>query len=267
MMRLAVALVVALAVNAALFYLMQAMITGQDPNLAPTPLAQLVDFVPAPAPAPAPPERQRPALPPEPEVTPPQPPVPPDSPPDPIAVDPVPVEPLPVPELPVEPLAMDPALPPPPPVQVAKPQPKPKPRPRPVAKSSPKPEAKPEAKPTPAPTRPPVAKATPSSRPPGPPARPRYVQAADLVPVARTAPRYPERARRRRLEGRVLVEFRVDERGRVRDPRIVESRPPGVFDDTVLRTVARWRFRPQKVGGEAVAVLARQELTFELAGR
>ncbi len=67
------------------------------------------------------------------------------------------------------------------------------------------------------------------------------------------------------VPGYVVVEFTVTETGTVRDPKIVEARPPGVFDLAVLRAVRRWRFQPKRgKDGKPVAVRARQRLEFRL---
>ena len=55
-------------------------------------------------------------------------------------------------------------------------------------------------------------------------------------------PLYPLAAVQRGIEGRLLVEFRIDETGKVVEPRFVESVPPRMFEGTVLQTLARWRY-------------------------
>jgi protein TonB len=87
----------------------------------------------------------------------------------------------------------------------------------------------------------------------------------DNPPRARVqiSPPYPPEARRLGLNGKVLVEFLVDETGRVLDPRIVSSSNP-VFDETTVRTVTRWRFEPGKKGGRAVRFRMALPLEFNL---
>jgi protein TonB len=97
-----------------------------------------------------------------------------------------------------------------------------------------------------------------------PPQLPGYISASELVAVVRTPPLYPPEARSRGIEGKVLVEFTVTESGEVQDPVIIEANPPGVFDQTVLETVRRWRFRPKEQNGKPIAVRARQPLEFKL---
>lgn len=102
---------------------------------------------------------------------------------------------------------------------------------------------------------------------PGPvrvPQMPGYISASELVAVVRTPPLYPPQARSRRIEGTVVVEFTVTERGEVEDPAIVEANPPGVFEQAVLQSVRRWRFKPKEKDGKPIAVRARQPLEFRL---
>ncbi|GAB6068307.1 hypothetical protein JCM13664_16260 [Methylothermus subterraneus] len=98
------------------------------------------------------------------------------------------------------------------------------------------------------------------------PTHPGYISASELVAIVRPPPLYPPEARSRRIEGRVVVEFTVTERGEVQDPVIIEANPPGVFDQAVLETVRKWRFRPKEQNGKPIAVRARQPLEFRLRG-
>jgi TonB family protein len=61
-------------------------------------------------------------------------------------------------------------------------------------------------------------------------------------------------------EGHVLVKFDIDKAGHSANAAVVESDPPGLKDEAVLRHVRRSRFRPQMVNGEVVprAALALQ---------
>lgn len=55
------------------------------------------------------------------------------------------------------------------------------------------------------------------------------------------------------LPGYVVVTMAVDEDGRVTDPRIIESEPPGLMDEHVLGVLAGSRFRPRMSEGAVVA--------------
>ena len=86
----------------------------------------------------------------------------------------------------------------------------------------------------------------------------------DFIPLSRQPPQYPYQAARRGIEGWVKVAFRVTAKGTVEDVRVLESEPPGVFDQAALDAVSRWRFKPRRVGGRAVAGEAEQVVEFKL---
>lgn len=73
------------------------------------------------------------------------------------------------------------------------------------------------------------------------------------------APRYPESARRRRLQGWVEVELSIAADGEVRDVRVVSAEPAGAFEREALQAAQRWRFEP---GGEGSRV--RRRIYFRL---
>lgn len=75
----------------------------------------------------------------------------------------------------------------------------------------------------------------------------------EAVPIVRVAPRYPERAARRGIEGRVLIGFTITETGEVEDPVVLEAHPSGIFDRAALRAVRKFRFRPRLEDGVPVS--------------
>ncbi len=77
------------------------------------------------------------------------------------------------------------------------------------------------------------------------------------------APLYPYEARRDGRSGEVLVEFMVDESGRVRDARAVRATHP-VFEDAALRAVGRWVFEPGRRHGRIVAFRMAVPMVFNL---
>jgi protein TonB len=87
----------------------------------------------------------------------------------------------------------------------------------------------------------------------------------DLIPLVRIPPQYPRRAARRGLEGVVTVAFIVTKEGSVRDPEVVDSHPPGVFDEAALQAVKRWKFKSKQVEGQLVEQRATQKIEFKLA--
>lgn len=87
----------------------------------------------------------------------------------------------------------------------------------------------------------------------------------DLMPIVAITPDYPERAKRSGTEGFVTLEFTVGQRGRVRDPRVLEAQPRGVFERSALQAIARFRYRPRVVDGQPMAVTGvRTRLRFSL---
>ncbi len=51
----------------------------------------------------------------------------------------------------------------------------------------------------------------------------------------------------------------------MKDARVIDSGPPGVFDDAAIRAVLRWKYNPRVVEGTAVERRGVQvKLQFEL---
>jgi protein TonB len=82
--------------------------------------------------------------------------------------------------------------------------------------------------------------------------------------IERNPPSFPARARALGQSGFVTVSFVVDLDGSTQDVNVVESSPPGVFDEAAIDAVRGWRFNPGQQEGAPVAVRARQTLRFEL---
>lgn len=79
-------------------------------------------------------------------------------------------------------------------------------------------------------------------------------------------PRYPSRAQRKRIEGHVKAEFMIDAEGYVKTDsiKILESVPPGVFDNSVKRSLKRSRFESFLVNGEAVSFRAQKSFHYQM---
>ena len=86
-----------------------------------------------------------------------------------------------------------------------------------------------------------------------------------VVPVVRVNPMYPPRAAQRGLEGWVEVEFTISKTGSVKNPRVLEAQPSGVFDRAALRAIRKWKYKPEIVNGSAVETSGvKVKLTFDL---
>ena len=76
----------------------------------------------------------------------------------------------------------------------------------------------------------------------------------ELIPMRYITPNYPNIARELDIEGYVVVSFDVNARGVVEDVSIVESEPPGVFNEEAISSAYRLRFEPRIVYGDSVRV-------------
>ena len=76
------------------------------------------------------------------------------------------------------------------------------------------------------------------------------------------APHYSLSARLGRVQGTVVVAFDVLEDGRVANAQIVNG--PHDLHETVLQTVAAWRFKPARRGDTPIRVRKTQSFLFRL---
>lgn len=76
---------------------------------------------------------------------------------------------------------------------------------------------------------------------------------------------YPEAARNDGIEGRVVVQFVVDEEGAVRDPTI-ERGVHELLDEAAIQAIEQMEFEPGKQRGEPVKVQMALPVTFKLPG-
>ncbi|MDT8448617.1 MAG: energy transducer TonB [Wenzhouxiangellaceae bacterium] len=86
----------------------------------------------------------------------------------------------------------------------------------------------------------------------------------DVVPLVRIQPQYPRDAAMDQIEGYVTIEFTITETGSVKDPRVIDSKPPRVFDREAIRAILRWKFKPRVIDGVAVERRATQTIDFSL---
>ena len=64
---------------------------------------------------------------------------------------------------------------------------------------------------------------------------------------------YPEQARKDGLEGRVVLQLTVDETGRVSKAKVLQGAGHGFDEAAVKGALTALRFKPAKLGGQAVA--------------
>ncbi len=75
--------------------------------------------------------------------------------------------------------------------------------------------------------------------------------------------KYPEIARKAGVEGRVILQFIVDENGNVTEPAVVRGIGAGC-DEEALRVVRDAKFKPGRQRGKAVKVKMSLPITFKL---
>ncbi len=75
--------------------------------------------------------------------------------------------------------------------------------------------------------------------------------------------KYPEIAKKAGVEGRVIVQFVVDEEGSVVDPQVVRGIGAGC-DEEAIRAVQQAKFKPGQQRGKAVKVKMSLPITFKL---
>jgi protein TonB len=102
------------------------------------------------------------------------------------------------------------------------------------------------------------------ARPPPPPPPPPKAEPV-LAPVAQRGnapPGYTASARRKQIEGVVVVSFDVLENGTVANVQIVSG--PEELRDNVLKAVATWHFEPARQGGRPVRCHQIKSIRFQL---
>lgn len=132
----------------------------------------------------------------------------------------------------------------------------------------PPPPAPPSAPPPPPP---PPGEPPPPPPPPEPePQEPEVFEVAEVQPVLiggleelQRNVEYPEFARRAGIEGRVIIQFVVDERGNVVDPVVARS-PNDALSEAALEAVRQAKFQPGQQRGRPVKVRFSLPVTFRL---
>ena len=87
---------------------------------------------------------------------------------------------------------------------------------------------------------------------------------SQVVPLVRINPQYPRNELLAGVEGWVKVRFTVEPDGSVSSPKVVQSKPPRVFDTAALRAIKKWKFKPKVVNGIAVQQDGTQLIEFKL---
>jgi periplasmic protein TonB len=111
-----------------------------------------------------------------------------------------------------------------------------------------------------------VAIAVPPVPDPAPPARPAPVRVGQGVREPRkivdVTPIYPPIALNARIEGAVILEAVINERGEIERVKVLRSQP--LLDAAAVDAVRRWRYTPTLLSGVPVSVLMTITINFTL---
>jgi TonB family protein len=83
--------------------------------------------------------------------------------------------------------------------------------------------------------------------------------------LKQTKPKYPAEPFYKGIEGTVDIEFVVDEKGRVTNPKVIKS--IAGLDRAALDCVRKWKFRPARKEGRPVKATAQAPITFRITGK
>ena len=87
----------------------------------------------------------------------------------------------------------------------------------------------------------------------------------EVTPLVRIEPIYPTKARQQGIEGWVFLQFDVTSDGFTKNRKILDSKPPRIFDKEALLALRKWKYRPKIEDGKAVEQIGIQTiLDFEL---
>lgn len=78
-----------------------------------------------------------------------------------------------------------------------------------------------------------------------------YLDANLLNPLRRVNPKYPRRAKIRKLAGFVNLTFEIGKKGLVSNVKILESKPSGVFERSATKAIKKWKFKPNEFSRNA----------------
>ena len=80
--------------------------------------------------------------------------------------------------------------------------------------------------------------------------------------IAGSPPEYPIMARNARVQGTVILEAVINERGTIERVRVLKSEP--LLDAAAIAAVQNWRYTPTLLNGTPVSVLMTITINFTL---
>lgn len=78
------------------------------------------------------------------------------------------------------------------------------------------------------------------------------------------SPTYPQSAQARGIEGWVVLEVLISERGEVVEAKVLSAEPQGLFEQVAIEAIKRWTFESGLQDGKAITSRIKQKVNFEL---
>lgn len=82
----------------------------------------------------------------------------------------------------------------------------------------------------------------------------------EVIPFDTRRPNVPDAAYQNKVNGWVLVSFRVKGDGSTHDVRVMDANPRGVFEEKVVAAVSDWKYRVGFYGGASGSVVLTQKV-------
>ena len=84
------------------------------------------------------------------------------------------------------------------------------------------------------------------------------------VPLKAIRPKYPKVAKEKGIEGTVVVQVFVNEKGRVTETAILRGIPDSGLDEAAIKAIEKVKFRPARQGNKKVGVWMSIPVNFRL---
>ena len=75
---------------------------------------------------------------------------------------------------------------------------------------------------------------------------------SSAAPIFQILPEYPPSAQLRGVEGFVVLQFDISEKGSPFNVKVVRAEPPRIFNQSAVRAVLKWKYRPKMENEQAV---------------
>lgn len=77
------------------------------------------------------------------------------------------------------------------------------------------------------------------------------------LPLYRVEPRYPDKARQRRADGYVIIQFNIDVHGSPVELEVIEAKPKRLFEREAIEALKQWKYQPKLEQGQAAVQIGK----------